>query len=96
MNLRPLHNIVILKRETVESKSTGGILLTGAAAEKSTRAVVLAVGNGRLLENGTTAPMSVKVGDTVIFSEGYGVRSEKIDGEEVLVLSEDQILAIVE
>jgi len=77
MNIRPLHDKVILKREEVETKSAGGIVLTGSAATKSTRAKVLAVGPGRLLENGS-------------------IKTEKIDGEEVLILSEGDILAIVE
>ncbi|MDP8051007.1 co-chaperone GroES [Pasteurella atlantica] len=96
MNIRPLHDKVILKREEVETKSAGGIVLTGSAAEKSTRGKVIAVGTGRILENGSVLPMQVKVGDTVIFNDGYNLKSEKIDGEEVLILSEDDILAIVE
>ena len=56
----------------------------------------MAVGKGRILENGTVQPLDVKVGDTVIFNDGYGVKSEKIDGEEVLIISENDILAIVE
>lgn len=96
MKIRPLHDKVILKREEVETKSAGGIVLTGSAATKSTRAKVLAVGHGRILENGTVHPMHVKVGDTVIFNDGYGVKVEKIDGEEVLIISEGDILAIVE
>ncbi|QIM63523.1 co-chaperone GroES [Pasteurellaceae bacterium Orientalotternb1] len=95
MNIRPLHDKVILKREEVETKSAGGIVLTGSAAQKSTRGKVLAVGNGRTLDNGTLLPLNVKVGDVVIFNE-FGVKAEKIDGEEVLILSEDNILAIVE
>ena len=95
MNIRPLHDRVIIKREEVETLSAGGIVLTGSAT-KSTRAKVLAVGKGRILENGTVQPLDVKVGDTVIFNDGYGVKSEKIDGEEVLIISENDILAIVE
>ena len=96
MSIRPLHDRVILKRTEQESKSAGGIVLTGSAAEKSTRGKVIAVGNGRILENGEVRPLDVKVGDTVIFSEGYGLKTEKIEGEEVLILSESDILAIVE
>ena len=96
MIMRPLHDRVIIKRKEVESKSAGGIVLTGSAAEKSTRGEVVAVGNGRLLENGEVRALDVKVGDQVIFSEGYGLKTEKIDGEEVLILSEADILAIVE
>lgn len=96
MKIRPLHDRVIIRREENESKSAGGIVLTGSAAGKSTRGEVLAVGNGRILDNGEIKPLGVKVGDTVVFNDGYGVKSEKIDGEEVLILSETDILAIVE
>ena len=96
MAIRPLHDRVILKRAEQESKSAGGIVLTGSAAEKSTRGEIIAVGNGRILENGDVKALDVKVGDTFIFSEGYGVKTEKLDGEEVLILSESDILAIVE
>ena len=96
MAIRPLHDRVILKRAEQERKSAGGIVLTGSAAEKSTRGEVIAVGNGRILENGEVKALDVKVGDTVIFNDGYGVKTEKLDGEEVLILSESDILAIVE
>lgn len=96
MSIRPLHDRVIIKRKEVESKSAGGIVLTGSAAEKSTRGEVIAVGNGRVLENGEIRALDVKIGDQVIFSEGYGLKTEKINGEEVLILSEADILAIVE
>ncbi|MDM7862193.1 co-chaperone GroES [Alteromonas sp. ASW11-36] len=96
MAIRPLHDRVIVQRDDQESKSAGGIVLTGSAAEKSTRGKIIAVGNGRVLENGDVKPLDVKVGDTVIFNDGYGVKTEKLDGEEVLIMSESDILAIVE
>ncbi|UDG80677.1 10 kDa chaperonin [Candidatus Hartigia pinicola] len=96
MKIRPLHDRVIIKRQEVESKSVGGIVLTGTAAGKSTRGEVLAVGNGRALENGEIKALDVKIGDTVIFNDSYGVKTEKIDNEEVLIMSESDILAIVE
>lgn len=96
MKIRPLYDRVIIKRKEVESKSTGGILLTDTAAGKSTRGEVLAVGNGRILENGQIQPLNVKVGDIVIFNEGYGIKTEKIDNEDVLILSESDILAIIQ
>jgi chaperonin GroES len=96
MAIRPLHDRVIIKREDQESKSAGGIVLTGSAAEKSTRGKIIAVGNGRVLDNGNVQALDVKVGDTVIFNDGYGVKTEKLDGEEVLIMSEGDILAIVE
>ncbi len=70
--------------------------MTGSAAGKSTRGRVLAVGKGRILENGENKPLDVKIGDIVIFNDGYGVKTEKIDNEEVLIMSESDILAVVE
>ncbi|WP_343126556.1 co-chaperone GroES [Buchnera aphidicola] len=96
MKIRPLHDRVIVKRNEVELKSAGGIVLTGSAAEKSTRGIVLSVGKGRMLDNGIIKKMDVKVGDTVIFNEGYGAKVEKIDHEEVLILNENDILAIID
>ena len=96
MKIRPLHDRVIIKRTEVESKSVGGIVLIGSAAQKSTRGEVLAVGTGRILDSGEVKPMAVKVGDQVIFNEGYNVKTEKLDGQDVLILSETDILAIVE
>lgn len=96
MKLRPLHDRVIVKRAEAESKSPGGIVLTGSAAEKSTRGEVVAVGNGRILDSGDVQPLDVKIGDVVLFNDGYGVKAEKIDGEEYLIMSESDILAIVE
>ncbi|WP_457913693.1 co-chaperone GroES [Candidatus Gillettellia adelgis] len=96
MSIRPLHDRVIVKRKEVESKSVGGIVLTGSAAGKSTRGEVLAVGKGRVLESGSIRPLDVKVGDTVIFNDGYGVKVEKIDNQDVLIMSESDIMAVVE
>ena len=96
MAIRPLHDRVIVKRQEQETKSAGGIVLTGSAAEKSTRGEVIAVGNGRILENGEIRALDVKIGDIVIFNDGYGVKTEKMDGEEVLIMGENDILAIVE
>jgi chaperonin GroES len=96
MAIRPLNDRVIVKRHEQETKSAGGIVLTGSAAEKSTRGEVIAVGNGRVLDNGDVKAVDVKIGDIVIFSDGYGVKTEKLDGEEVLILSENDILAVVE
>ena len=68
MSIRPLHDRVMVKRKEVETKSAGGIVLTGSAAAKSTRGEIIAVGKGRILENGTVQPLDVKVGDIVIFN----------------------------
>ncbi|WP_343188233.1 co-chaperone GroES [Buchnera aphidicola (Ceratoglyphina bambusae)] len=96
MKIRPLHDRIIVERNKKEAKSAGGIVLTGSAAGKSTRGTVIAVGRGRILENGKVKPLDVKVGDVVIFNEGYGAKTEKIDNKEVLILTESDILAIVE
>lgn len=95
MKFRPLHDRVIVKREEAESKSAGGIVLTGSAAGKSNRGEVIAVGSGRILD-GKVVPLDVKVGDVVVFNDGYGVKVEKIDNEEFLIMSESDILAVVE
>ncbi|MBQ9275759.1 MAG: co-chaperone GroES [Succinivibrio sp.] len=95
MKLIPLYDRVIVKPFEEEKKSEGGILL-GSAAEKSTRGKVVAVGKGRLLDNGQTAAMSVKVGDTVVYNEGYGTKKERLDGDDVIILSESDIMAVVE
>lgn len=96
MKLRPLHDRVIIKRTEIEAKSAGGIVLTGSAAEKSTRGEIVAVGKGRILDNGEVRALDVKAGDKVLFNEGYGVKTEKIDGEEYLIMSESDILAVEE
>ncbi len=94
MNIRPLHDRVIVKRLEEETKSAGGIVLTGSAAEKSTRGEVIAVGNGRVLDNGEVRALEVKAGDTVLFGS-YVEKTEKIEGQEYLIMREDNILGIV-
>ncbi len=96
MKIRPLHDRIIVKRKEIESKSAGGIVLTGSAAGKSTRGEVLAVGKGRILDNGKIKPLDIKIGDIVIFNDGYGIKTEKLDDEEVLIMSESDVLAIIE
>jgi chaperonin GroES len=95
MNIRPLNDRVIVKRLEEETKSAGGIVLTGSAAEKSSKGTVVAVGNGRTLDNGEVKAVEVKVGETVLFGN-YIEKVEKIDGEEVLIMKEDNILGVVE
>ena len=94
MNIRPLQDRVIVKRLEEETKSAGGIVLTGSAAEKSTRGEVVAVGNGRILESGDVRALEVKAGDTVLFGS-YVEKVEKIEGQEYLIMREDNILGIV-
>ena len=94
MNVRPLHDRLIVKR--VEEKETvkGGIIIPDTAKEKPQEGKVIAVGNGKILENGTKVPLDVKVGDKILFGK-YSGTDIKIDGEEVLILREDEVLAIV-
>ncbi len=95
MNIRPLHDRVIVKRVEEETKSAGGIVLTGSAAEKSSKGEVIAVGAGRVMDNGERKTPDVKVGEVVLFGS-YIEKTEKIDGVEHLIMREDNILAVVE
>ncbi|MGB4347005.1 MAG: co-chaperone GroES [Burkholderiaceae bacterium] len=95
MSLRPLHDRVIVERLEQETKTASGIVLPEAAAEKPDQGKVLAIGNGKILEDGKVRPLDVKVGDTVLFGK-YSGQTVKIDGKEVLVMREEDIMAIVE
>ena len=95
MNLRPLHDRVIVKRLDQETKTASGIVLPEAAAEKPDQGRVLAVGNGKILEDGKVRPLDVKVGDIVLFGK-YSGQTVKVEGEEVLVMREEDIMAIVQ
>ena len=95
MSIRPLHDRVLVRREEEETKTAGGIVLPGSAAEKPSRGEVIAVGNGKITENGDVRPLDVKAGDKVIFGQ-YAGNTVKVDGEELLIMSESEILAVVE
>lgn len=95
MNLRPLGDRVIIKRVEEEALSAGGIVLPDSAKEKPSRGEILAVGNGSTNDKGDTRPMSVKVGDNVLFGKYAGTEVE-VDGKELLVMSEGDIIAVVE
>ena len=95
MKIRPLHDRVLVRREEEETKTAGGIVLPGSAAEKPSRGEVIAAGNGKIQENGDVRPLDVKVGDKVIFGQ-YSGNTVKIDGEELLIMSEAEILAVIE
>lgn len=95
MKLRPLHDRVIVKRVEEERTSPGGIVIPDSATEKPVRGEVLAVGNGKILENGDQKALDVKVGDTVLFGK-YSGTEVKVDGDELLVMREDDIMAIIE
>ena len=95
MNLRPLHDRVIIKRLEAETKSAGGIVIPDTAAEKPIRGEVVAVGKGKILENGEVRPLDVKVGDKVLFGK-YSGTEVKVDGEELLVMREEDVMAVLE
>ncbi len=95
MKLRPLHDRVVIRRVEEETKTAGGILLPGSAAEKPSQGEVLAAGNGVITENGTVRPLDVKVGDKVLFGQ-YSGSTVKVDGEELLIMKESEIFAVLE
>lgn len=95
MKIRPLHDRVVVKRWEEEKTSPGGIVIPDTAAEKPIKGEVVAVGNGKLLENGQTRPLGVKAGDKVLFGK-YSGTEVKVDGTDLLVLREDDIMAVLE
>ncbi len=95
MKIRPLHDRVIAKRLEEERKTASGIVIPDSAAEKPDQGEIIAVGNGKILENGNVRPMSVKVGDRILFGK-YAGQTVKVEGEELLVLREEDIVGVVE
>lgn len=95
MSIRPLYDRVVVKRQEEESKSAGGIIIPDSAAEKPAQGEVVAVGEGKPLENGEVRALAVKVGDTVLFGK-YSGTEVKVDGKDLLIMREDDIQAIVE
>ena len=95
MKLRPLHDRVIVKRMEEERVSAGGIVIPDNATEKPVRGEVVAVGNGKVLDSGDQRGLDVKAGDTVLFGK-YSGTEVKVDGEELLVMREDDIMAVIE
>lgn len=93
--LQPLGDRVVVEREVAEERTAGGIVLPDSAKDKPSRGTVLAVGDGRLLDDGTRAPLQVKVGDKVLFTS-YAPETVKISEEELLLMREEDILAIIE
>jgi chaperonin GroES len=95
MKIRPLQDRVVVRRTEEEQKTAGGIVLPDSATEKPAQGEVLAVGPGKLLDSGDLRPVDVAVGDTVVFGK-YASNTVKIDGEELLILSESEIYGVVE
>lgn len=95
MKIRPLHDRVVIRRLDDERKSAGGIVIPDTAAEKPVRGEVIAVGKGKILDNGDTRALDVKVGDKVLFGK-YSGTEVKIDGQDVVVMREDDLMAVLE
>ena len=95
MNIRPLHDRAVIRRMEEERKSAGGIVIPDSATEKPIRGEVVAVGKGKILENGDVRPMDIRVGDRVLFGK-YSGTEVKVDSEDLLVMREDDIMAVIE
>ncbi len=94
MNVRPLHDRLLVRRIEEKEQVKGGIIIPDTAKEKPQEGEVIAVGNGKVLDNGTKVPLDVKVGDKILFGK-YSGSDIKIDGEEYLILREDEVLAVI-
>jgi len=94
MNIRPLHDRVIIRRMEEEKTSPGGIVIPDSATEKPIKGEVVAIGKGKILENGDVRPLDVKVGDMILFGK-YSGTEVSVDNEELLVMREDDITAII-
>ena len=95
MKIRPLQDRVVVRRTEEETTTAGGIVLPDSATEKPAQGEIVAVGPGRILDNGDHRPVDVKEGDTVVFGK-YSSNTVKIDGEELLILNESEIYGVVE
>jgi chaperonin GroES len=95
VNIRPLHDRVVVQREAEENKSAGGIVIPDTASEKPTFGKVIAVGQGKVLDSGQVRPLEVQVGDRVLFGK-YSGTEVKVDNEELVVMREEDVMAVVE
>lgn len=96
MKIRPLHDRVVVRRKEEEQTSAGGIVLPGSAKEKPNEGVVVAVGTGKILDSGESRPVDVKEGDVVVFGKYAGSDTIEVNGEELVILSEGDIKAVIE
>ncbi|MEP4147281.1 MAG: co-chaperone GroES [Halioglobus sp.] len=96
MSIRPLYDRVVVRRNAEEETTAGGILLPGSAKEKPNQGEIIAVGEGKVLDSGDVRPLAVKVGDTVVFGQYAGSNTIEIDGEELIIMGESEIFAVVE
>ena len=95
MNIRPLHDRVVIRRMEAEEKTPGGIVIPDSATEKPVKGEVLAVGKGKIMDSGDVRPLDVKVGDIILFGK-YSGTEVNVDGEDLLVMREDDITAIID
>lgn len=95
MNIRPLHDRVLVRRLEDDKKTPGGIVIPDTAAEKPMKGEIVSVGNGKLQDNGDLRPLDVKAGDKVLFGK-YSGTEVKMDGEELLVMREDDVMGVIE
>jgi chaperonin GroES len=95
MKIRPLHDRILVKRIDEETQTKGGIIIPDTAKEKPQEGRVIAVGSGKVLEDGTTRPLDLKAGDRILFSK-YAGTEVKLDGEEHIIIREDDVLGIVQ
>ena len=96
MSIRPLYDRVVVRRNAEEETTAGGILLPGSAKEKPNQGEIVAVGEGKVLDNGEIRPLAVKLGDTVVFGQYAGSNTIEVDGEELIIMDEGQIFAVVD
>ncbi len=96
MSIRPLYDRVVVRRNAEEETTAGGILLPGSAKEKPNQGEIIAVGEGKVLDSGEIRPLAVKVGDTVVFGQYAGSNTIEIDGEELIIMGESEIFAVVD
>ncbi len=96
MKIRPLYDRVVVRRQEEEEATAGGILLPGSAKEKPNQGEVIAVGDGKLLDNGKLHPLTLKVGDKVVFGQYAGSNTIEVDDEELIIMGESEIFAVVE
>ena len=96
MNIRPLYDRVVVRRKEEEETTTGGIVLPGTAKEKPNQGEVVAVGEGKILDNGDIRPLAVKVGDTVVFGQYAGSNTIEVDDEELIIMGESEIFGVVD
>jgi chaperonin GroES len=96
MNIRPLYDRVVVRRNAEEAPTAGGIVLPGSAQEKPTQGEIVAVGEGKVLDSGDIRALTVKVGDTVVFGQYAGSNTIEVDGEELIIMGESEIFGVID